>query len=110
MVDIGYKSEGQIRISEFLDLDGNIKRTGYGQSITFQAPALSSDGLFFAYGTLDEELNAEDRARLLSLLQTFGPLGAEQVGCDKPEDYTYQGSTRTGCEADPDNRRTPKGF
>jgi hypothetical protein len=30
LVDIGYKSEGQIRINEFKDLEGNLNGTGGG--------------------------------------------------------------------------------
>ncbi|MDX1417647.1 MAG: FAD-dependent oxidoreductase, partial [Candidatus Promineifilaceae bacterium] len=61
-------------------------------------------------GALDEELNEEDRASLLSLLQAFGPLGAENFGGGSSEEYTYYGSTRTGCDPDPNNRRTPNTF
>jgi monoamine oxidase len=39
--------------------------------------------------SLNEELNENDRSRLLSLLETFGDLSA---------DYKYKGSTRDGCE------------
>ena len=53
---------------------------------------------------LREELNDEDdRDRLLSLLQKFGPLGARSNGCDAPPDYAYQGSTRDGCRPDTPN-------
>lgn len=58
-------------------------------------------------GALDAELGEEDRERLLSLLSTFGPLGARRTGCDAPADYSYQGSTRVGCGPDPSGHPTP---
>lgn len=61
-------------------------------------------------GALDRELDEEDRERLLSLLEVFGPLGAKGGGCDAPPDYAYQGSTRDGCAPDPRLRPTPNVF
>lgn len=45
---------------------------------------------------LDDVLDADDRDRLLSLLEVFGDLGA---GADCPDPYEYCGSTRSGCAA-----------
>lgn len=42
---------------------------------------------------LDDELDGDDRDKLLSLLQVFGDLGKGD-GCDP---YAYCGSTRSGC-------------
>jgi monoamine oxidase len=61
-------------------------------------------------GALDEELGEEDRERLLSLLQSFGPLGAKSKKCGAPPDYAYQGSTRDGCGPDPRKHPTPNVF
>lgn len=58
-------------------------------------------------GALDQELDEGDRERLLSLLETFGPLGAKSKKCGAPPDYTYQGSTRAGCGPDPLGHPTP---
>lgn len=44
--------------------------------------------------SLDQELNEDDRKKLLSLLEVYGDLGAGR-GC---QPYTYCGSTRSGCE------------
>ncbi|CAM2008284.1 flavin monoamine oxidase family protein [Acanthopleuribacter pedis] len=43
---------------------------------------------------LDDMLNEEDKANLLSLLKTFGNLGQPSNACN---DLTYCGSNRTGC-------------
>ncbi|GJM10163.1 MAG: flavin monoamine oxidase [Lysobacteraceae bacterium] len=62
-------------------------------------------------GALDEELSADDKANLLSLLQTFGPLGQKHTGCgEENPDYNYEGSTRTGCADDVDGKPTPNVF
>lgn len=61
-------------------------------------------------GALNEELGEEDRERLLSLLESFGPLGAKSTKCGAPADYTYQGSTRDGCGPDPRKHPTPNVF
>ncbi len=61
-------------------------------------------------GALDAELDEEDRERLLSLLQSFGPLGARSKQCGAPPDYAYQGSTRVGCGPDPAQQPTPNVF
>ncbi len=59
-------------------------------------------------GSLDSELNEEDRELLLSLLEKFGPLDAAETGCDPPPpEYQYDGSTRAGCAPDPLGRPTP---
>ena len=58
-------------------------------------------------GALDAELDEEDRERLLSLLQSFGPLGARSKQCGAQPDYAYQGSTRVGCGPDRDLDPTP---
>ena len=58
-------------------------------------------------GALDQELDEEDRGRLLSLLETFGPLGARSKKCDAPPDYSYQGTTRDGCGPDSHGHGTP---
>jgi monoamine oxidase len=52
-------------------------------------------------GALDEDLDGDERQRLLGLLKVFGPLGARTQTCDSPPDYTYQGSTRVGCGPSP---------
>lgn len=49
-------------------------------------------------GALQKELDGNDRTKLLSLLQTFGPLDGKN---------SYQGSTRVGCGPDPQKRPTP---
>ena len=54
-------------------------------------------------GALDDELTSVDQKHLLSMLKSFGNLGA--LDSDKP--YAYQGSTRAGCSVDPDGRPTP---
>lgn len=41
---------------------------------------------------LDDELDAGDRKKMLELLQVYGDLGGTKCG-----EYTYAGSTRTGC-------------
>lgn len=61
-------------------------------------------------GALDQELNQGDRDNLLSLLQTFGPLGSRHKSCEDNQDYNYEGSTRTGCADAPNNNPTPNVF
>ena len=61
-------------------------------------------------GALQDELNRDDRERLLSLLERFGSLGVKTRGCDAPPDYTYQGSTRAGCGSDLNGNPTPSVF
>ena len=61
-------------------------------------------------GGLKDELTDKDRTRLLSLLETFGPLGARSKECNSPPDYRYQGSTRDGCDLDPSRNPTPNVF
>ncbi len=58
-------------------------------------------------GALDDELDDGDHDKLLSLLATFGPLGARDKKCGEPQDYTYQGSTRDGCGRDAEGKPTP---
>ncbi|MCB1041898.1 MAG: FAD-dependent oxidoreductase [Acidobacteria bacterium] len=48
-------------------------------------------------GALNQDLQLEDRARMISLLRRFGPLGGF---CDSG-DLIYRGSTRTGCSNSP---------
>ena len=60
-------------------------------------------------GALQNELDETDRNRLLSLLETFGPLGAKDKKCDS-SNYAYQGSTRDGCAVDPNGMPTPNVF
>jgi monoamine oxidase len=50
---------------------------------------------------LDKELSKSDKSKLLSLLETFGPL---------KDNYKYAGSTRDGCGTDPNNQQTPNVF
>ncbi len=61
-------------------------------------------------GALKQELNDEDRDRLLSLLVTFGNLDAKTKKCGSTPDYVYQGTTRAGCAPDPKGRPTPNVF
>ncbi len=61
-------------------------------------------------GALQEELNGEDREKLLSLLTTFGPLGSKHKSCDSQADYRYEGSTRDGCALDANGQPTPNVF
>jgi monoamine oxidase len=62
-------------------------------------------------GALDEELSAEDKANLLSLLHSFGPLGQKYSGCGETKpDYHYEGSSRTGCADDVNGLSTPNVF
>ncbi len=58
-------------------------------------------------GALDQELNAEDREKLLGLLQQFGSLAAQPNKYGSRTDYIYEGSTRDGCADDPDGQPTP---
>jgi len=61
-------------------------------------------------GALQQELSGEDRDRLLSLLETFGPLGSRTKKCGAPPDLRYQGSTRVGCGPDRSGDPTPNVF
>jgi monoamine oxidase len=64
-------------------------------------------------GALDAELQDVDVQRLLSLLESFGSLDAAshtQSPCEFTPVYDYQGSTRAGCEVDPQGRPTPNAF
>ena len=57
-------------------------------------------------GSLDEELSADDKWRLLSLLKNFGNLNARH----ESKHLAYQGSTRAGCGPDPEKRATPNPY
>lgn len=61
-------------------------------------------------GALDDELDDDDKQNLLSLLQSFGPLGQRHKSCGGKPDYRYEGSTRTGCADDVNGRETPNVF
>lgn len=59
---------------------------------------------------LDEELNEGDKEKLLSLLETFGPLQKSEGEKGESATYSYQGSTRDGCGPDPSGAATPNVF
>lgn len=59
---------------------------------------------------LDEELSEEDQEKLLSLLETFGPLQKKEGKNDQAVTYSYEGSTRDGCGPDPKGQSTPNVF
>jgi len=62
-------------------------------------------------GALDDELDAEDRNNLRSLLETFGPLQKEGgKHATRPPKLSYEGSTRDGCGPDAEGNKTPNVF
>ena len=58
-------------------------------------------------GALDQELNAQDQERLLTLPQKFGSLEAVGNRYGSRTDNIYEGSTRDGCADDPQGNPTP---
>jgi monoamine oxidase len=61
-------------------------------------------------GALDDELDAEDRKNLNSLLEKFGSLDKVKSTKQQPGGMVYNGTTRDGCGPDPDQQPTPNVF
>ena len=115
---LGYCQELNVQLEPYvMNTTGNLFQTSAGfeqQALVYRRVQNDTRGYIaellakaVGKGALDAELDEEDRERLLSLLQSFGPLGAKSKQCGAQPDYAYQGSTRVGCGPDRDLDPTP---